>query len=74
MATIEVRSEIEGKVWKIETKVGDSLSEDDAVMILESMKMEIPVEAPVDGTLVEILVGEGDMVEEDDVVAIIEEA
>ena len=73
MASIEVRSDIEGKVWKIETKAGDSLSEDDPVMILESMKMEIPVPAPVDGTLVEILVGEGDMVEEDGVVAIMEE-
>ncbi|MDO9125629.1 acetyl-CoA carboxylase biotin carboxyl carrier protein subunit [Parvibaculum sp.] len=73
MATVEVKSEITGKVWKIETKPGDRLEEDDAILILESMKMEIPVCAPADCKLVEILVAEEDSVSEGQVVAIVEE-
>ena len=73
MAT-EVRSEITGKVWKVEAAPGDSLAEDDTIIILESMKMEIPIAAPGDGKLVEILVGEEDVVNEGDVVAIFEES
>ncbi len=72
MAT-EIRSEITGKVWKIEASVGDKLSEDDPIIILESMKMEIPIGAPGDGTVVEIRVAEEDVVNEGDVVAIFEE-
>lgn len=74
MARIEVKTEITGKVWQIVSKVGDSLDEDDDIMILESMKMEIPVAAPEDGKLLEILVGEGDAVEEGQIVAVMEEA
>lgn len=74
MATVDVASEITGKVWKIETKPGDALEEDDPILILESMKMEIPVVAPVDGKLVEILVEEEESVSEGQVVAIMEEA
>lgn len=73
MAQLEVKSEITGKVWKIETKPGDALSEDDPILILESMKMEIPIMAPADGTLVEILVAEEDPVEEGQVVALMDE-
>lgn len=69
MALMDVISEIAGKVWKIEAEVGDALEEDDTVIILESMKMEIPVMAPEDGTVREILVGEGDSVAEGQVVA-----
>ncbi len=72
MAIIDVESEIAGKVWKIEAQVGEALDEDDAIIILESMKMEIPVDAPEDGKVVEILVGEGDPVEEGQVVAKLE--
>ncbi len=72
MALIDVESEITGKVWKIETKVGDKVDEDDPVMILESMKMEIPVLAPEAGTVKEFKVAEGDAVEEGQVVAILE--
>jgi acetyl-CoA carboxylase biotin carboxyl carrier protein len=72
MAIIDVRAEISGSVWKIEAKVGDSLAEDDAVAILESMKMEIPVTAPEDGKVVEILVSEGDTVADGDIIARIE--
>jgi len=69
MSIIDVESEIAGKVWKIEAKIGESLDEDEAIIVLESMKMEIPVDAPEDGKVVEILVAEGDAVEEGQVVA-----
>ena len=72
MAEIKVESEITGKVWKIEVGVGDRVAEDDAVMVLESMKMEIPVLAPAAGTVKEILVREEDAVEEGQVVALLE--
>jgi len=72
MARIEVETEVTGNVWKIEKQVGDLVSAEDVIMILESMKMEIPVEAPCAGTLVEILVKEEDQVDEDQIVAIIE--
>jgi|TARA_B110000240_G_C13157209_1_gene307842 acetyl-CoA carboxylase biotin carboxyl carrier protein len=72
MAKIEVTSEVTGNVWKVQAKVGDVLAEEDVIMILESMKMEIPVEAPVAGKLVELSVAEEDSVDEDQVVAIIE--
>tara|TARA_B100000809_G_scaffold13294_1_gene12137 strand:+ start:4638 stop:4862 length:225 start_codon:yes stop_codon:yes gene_type:complete len=72
MAKIEVTSEVTGNVWKVQAKVGDVLAEEDVIMILESMKMEIPVEAPVAGKLVELLVAEENSVDEDQVVAVIE--
>lgn len=72
MAIEDVISEVKGKVWQIEAKVGDKLDEDDAVIILESMKMEIPIVAPEDGTVKEILVKEGDPVDEGQVIATIE--
>jgi len=72
MAKIEVTSEVTGNVWKIKAEVGDVLAEEDVIMILESMKMEIPVEALVAGKLVELLVAEEDRVDEDQVVAVIE--
>ena len=72
MARLEVTTEVTGNVWKIEVNAGDDLAAEDVIMILESMKMEIPVEAPSAGKLVEILVQEEDRVDEDQVVAIIE--
>ncbi len=72
MPTTEVRSDIAGKVWKIEAAVGDALAADDTILVLESMKMEIPVAAPVGGRLVEIPVSEEDVVGEGDVVAVLE--
>ena len=72
MPTTEVRSDIAGKVWKIEAEVGDALAAEDTILILESMKMEIPVAAPVGGRLVEIQVAEDDVVGEGDVVAVLE--
>ena len=72
MAKIEITSEVTGNVWKIKARVGDVLAEEGVIMILESMKMEIPIEAPVAGKLVELFVAEEDSVDEDQVVAIIE--
>jgi acetyl-CoA carboxylase biotin carboxyl carrier protein len=72
VADIKVQSEITGKVWAIEAKIGDKLAEEDTVIVLESMKMEIPVVTPQDGTLKEILVAEGDAVTEGQDVAIME--
>lgn len=72
MAKIEVKSEITGSVWKITSKLGDSVASGDVLMILESMKMEIPVVPEDDGTIVEILVIEGQSVAEGQVVAIMD--
>ena len=72
MAAVPVLSEIPGTVFKIEAGVGDAVAEDDPVIILESMKMEIPVGAPVAGQVAEILVEEGEPVEEGQEVAVIE--
>ncbi len=71
MAT-EVEAQITGNVWKIEKAVGDAVAEGDEIMILESMKMEIPVEAPAAGKIHEIRVAEGDSIEEGAVLAVIE--
>ena len=72
MARATVRTEITGKVWKVVATPGQKLGEDEAIVILESMKMEIPVAAPVNCTLVELLVAEGDPVTEGDVIAYVE--
>ncbi len=68
----EVEAQIAGTVWKIEKAVGDTVSPGDVLLILESMKMEIPVEAEVSGRVAELRVGEGDSVEEGAVVMVIE--
>ncbi len=67
----DVEAQITGSVWKIERAVGDAVEEEDVILILESMKMEIPVEAPCEGRLSEIRVNEGDNVEEGTVLAVI---
>ena len=72
MARIEVGSEITGRVWKIVTETGTKVSEGDTLLILESMKMEIPLESPCNGTVLKILLDEGDSVNEDQVVAIVD--
>lgn len=72
MATTEVTSEVIGTVWKVDKSEGDSVAKGEQIMILESMKMEIPVEAPVAGTLSEIKVAPEDSVDEDQVLCLIE--
>ena len=68
----EVQAELTGTVWKITVSVGQEVNEGDTVVILESMKMEIPVEANASGKIKELKVTEGQVVEEGEVVAIIE--
>jgi len=74
MENVDTLSSVTGAVWKIEKKIGDSVDEGEQIMILESMKMEIPVEAPARGKIISINVNEGDGVEENQVVAVIEAA
>jgi acetyl-CoA carboxylase biotin carboxyl carrier protein len=69
MAIIDIKTEITGNVWKILLQVGSKVAEDEPLMILESMKMEIPVVAVESGVVLEILVKEGDTVTEGSVVA-----
>ena len=72
MTTTNVTSEVIGSVWKVEMKVGDRVESGDVIMILESMKMEIPVEAPIAGTIGSILVSPEDAIEEDQLLCTIE--
>ena len=72
MAREEVESEVTGTVWKIETKVGDKVAEGDVLMIIESMKMEIPVLATDDGTIAEFQVEEAEPVAEGQVVVVLD--
>ena len=69
---IEVEAQITGSVWKIETQVGARVEEEDVLLIIESMKMEIPVEAPCAGTVAEIRVEEGQAIEEGDILVLLE--
>lgn len=68
----EVKAHITGTVWKIEVKVGDEVDDGDTLVILESMKMEMPVEADDDGKVAEIRVQEGQAVSEGDVLVVLE--
>jgi acetyl-CoA carboxylase biotin carboxyl carrier protein len=67
----QIEAQITGNVWKIEKAVGDAVEEGETLIILESMKMEIPVEAPCAGTISEIRVAEGESVEEGAILAVL---
>jgi acetyl-CoA carboxylase biotin carboxyl carrier protein len=67
----EVKAEVGGSVWKIEVTVGQAVVEGDTLLVVESMKMEIPLTAPFSGTVREIRVAESDMVDEDQVLLVI---
>jgi acetyl-CoA carboxylase biotin carboxyl carrier protein len=69
---LEVLSDMVANVWKVVVSAGDSVAAGDPLVILESMKMEIPVETPVAGTVKELRVQEGGVVQEGDVIAVIE--
>ena len=71
MPDIRVRSEIAGSVWKITVAIGDAVAADDPLVILESMKMEIPLVAPQAGVVREILVVEGEAIAEGDIAVIL---
>jgi len=68
----EVKASMAGSVWKIAVSQEEEVEEDQDIVILESMKMEIPIPAEDDGVVKEIKVAEGDFVNEGDVIAIIE--
>ena len=69
---MEVRSQIKAIVWKVLKETGDTVKIDDEIIILESMKMEIPISSEVNGKIKSIEVNEGDEIDEGQVVAIIE--
>ncbi|MCF8157448.1 MAG: biotin/lipoyl-binding carrier protein [Rhodoferax sp.] len=67
----KVRCEVSGSVWKIEVTVGQQVQEGDTLLVVESMKMEIPVTAESAGTVTEILVAEGEAVVDDQVIIVL---
>jgi acetyl-CoA carboxylase biotin carboxyl carrier protein len=71
-ALSEVRAEMVANVWKVVAAEGDTVEEGDTLVILESMKMEIPVLAEDSGTLASLKVAEGDVIQEGDLIAVIE--
>jgi acetyl-CoA carboxylase biotin carboxyl carrier protein len=71
VAVAEVRAEMVANVWKVVASQGDSVADGDTLVILESMKMEIPVLAESAGTLTELRVEEGQVIQEGDVIAVI---
>ena len=68
----EVRAEMVANVWKVVVSEGDTVSDGDTLVILESMKMEIPVVSEADGRVIELAVAEGDVVQEGDLIATID--
>lgn len=68
----EIRAEMVANVWKVVAATGDPVAEGDTLVILESMKMEIPVVAESDGTVSRLAVNEGDVVQEGDLIAVID--
>ena len=67
----EVRAEMVANVWKVVVTEGDTVADGDTLVILESMKMEIPVIAETAGIVTTLAVAEGDVVQEDDLIAVI---
>ncbi|MGI5523682.1 biotin/lipoyl-binding carrier protein [Micromonospora sp. CA-259024] len=68
----EIRAEMVANVWKVVATAGDTVSEGDTLVILESMKMEIPVIAESDGVIKQLAVHEGDVVQDGDLIAVID--
>ena len=69
---MEIKSQIKAIVWKVVKKVNDNVAVDEEIIILESMKMEIPITSDISGTIKSIEVNEGDEIDEGQVVAIVE--
>lgn len=72
MAQVELMSDVTGSVWKILMEVGTAVDAEEPILLIESMKMEIPLVSEKPGTIVEIMVAEGDPVSEGQVIAKIE--
>jgi biotin carboxyl carrier protein len=66
----KIRSEVSGSVWKVEVTVGQQVNEGDTLVVVESMKMEIPVTSPSAGTVTDILVAEGESVVDEQVILV----
>jgi len=73
MMTHEIVAPLDGKVFQLKINPGDTVEEDEEILVIEAMKMETPIFVPCDGTVREIRVQEGDEVAEDDILAIIDE-
>ena len=71
MADVRIRSEIAGSVWRIEAPVGSQVQQGQTIILIESMKMEVPVLSPATGVLGKILVSEGDEIAEGQDVALV---
>ena len=69
---VKLETPVQGTVWIVVSKAGQTVEAGETILVVESMKMEIPVDSPSSGTLQEILVSEGDRVEQDSVVAVID--
>ena len=69
---MKIKTEIQAVIWKINVEVGQKINIDDVVVILESMKMEIPLESKYNGVVKQILIKEGDSVNEDQEIIILE--
>lgn len=69
MSTVKIRSEVTGSVWKLLKQPGDTLTAGEEIMLIESMKMEIPVICEAGGRLAELQVAEGDAIQEGQIVA-----
>ena len=69
-----VVADVSGRIWKLEVAEGQQVAEGDTLLIVESMKMEIPVEAPAAGTVLRILAAEGDMVTDEQVLVVLASA
>jgi acetyl-CoA carboxylase biotin carboxyl carrier protein len=69
---VEIRAEMVANVWRVVVAPNDRIEAGDPVVVLESMKMEIPVESPIGGTVLEVLVQEGAPVQEGDLIAVVE--
>jgi biotin carboxyl carrier protein len=72
VSDIRISADVTGTVWKVLVKAGDEVAIDDTLLILESMKMEIPVTAPVAGKVVSVLAAEGEAVDEDQLLAVLQ--
>ncbi|WP_293752802.1 acetyl-CoA carboxylase biotin carboxyl carrier protein subunit [Limnohabitans sp. Rim8] len=72
MPNLNITSEVAGQVWKIQAAVGQRVATDESVMIIEAMKMEIPIDAPRAGVIMEITVHEGETIKEGQIVARLE--
>lgn len=74
MSEITVKSEVTGSVWRVMVQEGAEVAEDDVLILVESMKMEIPIPSPDAGKIIRVLVNEGDPISEGDPVVVIETA